>query len=195
MIGVSPWEWWADSAPNKKENLTISVENKIYGSPSVKYRCIFLNDEDWGLQRWAALNFEPETGDIGPKTYAKVFELLLRLRANTIWPAMHKCTKAFYHYPENKVVADNYAIVIGSSHAEPMLCNINAEWEHDSMGEYRYDTNSEEIKKLFVKRAKETANFDGIYTVGMRGEHDSPMIVGEDDTDSQVNLLESLPHI
>ncbi|MEP5341802.1 MAG: glycosyl hydrolase 115 family protein [Algibacter sp.] len=192
MIGVSPWEWWADAAPNKKEDLVISVENKIYGSPSVKYRGLFLNDEDWGLQRWAALNFEPETGDIGPKTYAKVFELLLRLRANTIWPAMHKCTKAFYYYPENKVVADNYAIVIGSSHAEPMLCNINAEWEHDTMGEYRYDTNSEEIKKLFVKRAKETANFDGIYTVGMRGEHDSPMIVGEDDTDSQVDLLETV---
>lgn len=192
MIGVSPWEWWADSAPVKKENLMIPVENKIYGSPSVKYRGLFLNDEDWGLQRWAALNYEPETGDIGPKTYAKVFELLLRLRANTIWPAMHKCTKAFYHYPENKIVADNYAIVIGSSHAEPMLCNINAEWEHDSMGEYRYDTNSEEIKKLFVKRAKETANFDGIYTVGMRGEHDSPMIVGEDDTDSQVHLLENV---
>lgn len=191
-IGVSPWEWWADSTPNKKENLVISVENKKYGSPSVKYRGLFLNDEDWGLQRWAALNFEPETGDIGPKTYAKVFELLLRLRANTIWPAMHKCTKAFYHYPKNKIVADDYAIVIGSSHAEPMLCNINAEWQHDSMGEYRYDTNSDEIKKLFVKRAKETKNYDGIYTVGMRGEHDSPMIVGEDDTDSQVDLLEKV---
>ncbi|WP_298238577.1 glycosyl hydrolase 115 family protein [uncultured Algibacter sp.] len=192
MIGVSPWEWWADATPNKKDDLVISVENKVYGTPSVKYRGIFLNDEDWGLQRWSALNYEPETGDIGPKTYAKVFELLLRLRANTIWPAMHKCTKAFYHYPENKKVADNYAIVIGSSHAEPMLCNINAEWQHESMGDYRYDTNSEAIKKLFVKRAKETENFEGIYTVGMRGEHDSPMIVGEHDTDSQVNLLEQV---
>lgn len=191
-IGVSPWEWWADSTPVKKQNVVLSIENKIYGSPSVKYRGIFLNDEDWGLQRWAALNFEPETGDIGPKTYAKVFELLLRLRANTIWPAMHKCTKAFYHYPKNKEVADAYAIVIGSSHAEPMLCNINAEWDHESMGEYRYDTNSTSIKDLFQKRAKETQNFEGIYTVGMRGEHDSPMIVGEDNTDAQVNLLEQV---
>lgn len=191
-IGVSPWEWWADSAPVKKQNVILSIENKTYGSPSVKFRGIFLNDEDWGLQRWAALNYEPETGDIGPKTYAKVFELLLRLRANTIWPAMHKCTKAFYHYPKNKEVADAYAIVIGSSHAEPMLCNINAEWEHESMGEYRYDTNSTSIKKLFQKRAKETQDYEGIYTVGMRGEHDSPMIVGEDNTDAQVNLLEQV---
>lgn len=192
MIGVSPWEWWADVTPNKKENIVLKIKTKVYGEPSVKYRGIFLNDEDWGLQRWAALNYEPETGDIGPKTYAKVFELLLRLRANTIWPAMHKCTKAFYHYPKNKEVANDYAIVIGSSHAEPMLCNINAEWDHDTMGEYRYDTNSSTIKDLFKKRAKETKNFEGIYTVGMRGEHDSPMIVGEDDTDSQVSLLEQV---
>ncbi len=191
-IGVSPWEWWADVNPQKQNELVIQIENRVYGSPSVKYRGLFLNDEDWGLQRWAALNYEPETGDIGPKTYAKIFELLLRLRANTIWPAMHKCTKAFYHYPKNKEVADNYAIVIGSSHAEPMLCNINTEWNHDTMGEYRYDTNSEVIKDVFKHRAKETANYEGIYTVGMRGEHDSPMIVGEDDTDSQVKLLENV---
>ncbi|MEP3838615.1 MAG: glycosyl hydrolase 115 family protein [Algibacter sp.] len=189
-IGVSPWEWWADVTPEKRKELKITVENSVSKRPSVKYRGVFLNDEDWGLQRWAALNFEPETGDIGPKTYAKVFELLLRLRANTIWPAMHSSTKPFYFYPENKFVADDYAIVIGTSHAEPMLSNINTEWKHDEMGEYRYDTNSETIKKLFTKRVTETAKLEGIYTTGMRGEHDSPMIVGEDDTDAQVHLLE-----
>ena len=189
-IGVSPWEWWADVTPEKKEVLSVSIHNTVSKSPSVKYRGVFLNDEDWGLQRWAALNFEPETGDIGPKTYAKVFELLLRLRANTIWPAMHSSTKPFYSYPENKFVADDYAIVIGTSHAEPMLSNINTEWKHDKMGEYRYDTNSETIKNLFRKRVKETAKLESIYTTGMRGEHDSPMIVGEDDTDAQVHLLE-----
>ena len=192
MIGVSPWEWWADVTPDKKENLVLSIETKTYGSPSVKYRGIFLNDEDWGLQPWAAKTFEPETGDIGPKTYAKVFELLLRLRANTIWPAMHKSTKAFYSFPKNKLVADDYAIVVGTSHAEPMLSNINAEWNHNTMGGYRYDTNSGVIKDFFRKRAKETAPFENIYTVGMRGEHDSPMIVSEDDSDSQVKLLEQV---
>ncbi|MEL0454689.1 glycosyl hydrolase 115 family protein [Flavobacteriaceae bacterium SZ-1-7] len=189
-IGVSPWEWWADVTPEKQDSISLFFNREVFGEPSVKYRGIFLNDEDWGLQRWAALTYEPDTGDIGPKTYAKIFELLLRLRGNTIWPAMHKSTKAFYSFPKNKQVADDYAIVVGSSHAEPMLSNINVEWNHDTMGEYRYDTNSKTIKNLFEKRAKETANYEGIYTVGMRGEHDSPMIVGEDDTESQVKLLE-----
>lgn len=192
MMGVSPWEWWADVTPEKQEDVVLSIENKLFDGPSVKYRGVFLNDEDWGLQRWAALNFEPETGDMGPKTYAKIFELLLRLRANTIWPAMHSSTKPFYSFPKNKEIADDYAIVIGTSHAEPMLNNINTEWDHSTMGEYRYDTNSEVIKGLFKKRVRETSKYEGIYTTGMRGEHDSPMIVGEDDTDSQVALLEKV---
>ena len=192
MIGVSPWEWWADVMPEHKHNLSISLKNSVYGSPSVKFRGIFINDEDWGLQRWAANNYEPETGDIGPKTYAKIFELMLRLRANTIWPAMHSCTKPFYFYPENKKVADDYAIVIGTSHCEPMLCNINAEWNSTTMGEWRYDNNSETIKRMFEKRINEAGEYEGIYTMGMRGEHDSPMIVGEDDTDAQVDLLENV---
>ncbi|WP_372774226.1 glycosyl hydrolase 115 family protein [Mangrovibacterium sp.] len=192
MIGVSPWEWWADVTPDKKTELTVAIEQKNYGAPSVKYRGIFLNDEDWGLQRWAALNYEPETGDIGPKTYAKVFELLLRLRANTLWPAMHSCTKPFYSYPQNKQVADDYAIVVGTSHCEPMLCNINAEWNSHTMGEWRYDNNSETIKKLFQQRTKESAPFESMYTMGMRGEHDSPMMIGEIDLDSQVKLLEKV---
>ncbi len=191
-MGVSPWEWWADVTPNKSETIKISIENKVSKKPSVKYRGVFLNDEDWGLQRWAALNYEPEIGDMGPKTYAKIFELLLRLRANTIWPAMHRSTKPFYSFPKNKLVADDYAIVIGTSHAEPMLSNINGEWNHETMGDYRYDTNSEVIKEVFTKRVKETARYEGIYTTGMRGEHDSPMIVGEDNTDQQVKLLEKI---
>ncbi|SFU69889.1 Glycosyl hydrolase family 115 [Pustulibacterium marinum] len=192
MLGVSPWEWWADVQPEKNEEISISITPKTYGEPSVKYRGVFLNDEDWGLQRWAALNFEQELGDIGPKTYAKAFELLLRLRANTIWPAMHSCTGAFYSYPENKKVADDYAIVIGTSHAEPMLSNINKEWNHKTMGAYRYDTNAETIKNFFDKRAKETKNYEGMYTLAMRGEHDSPMIVETDDTKAQVTLLEKV---
>ena len=192
MIGVSPWEWWADVTPAKQKEIVLKVETKIYGSPSVKYRGIFLNDEDWGLQRWAALNFEPETGDIGPKTYAKVFELVLRLRANTLWPAMHSCTAPFYSYPKNKQVADDYAIVVGTSHCEPMLCNINSEWESEKMGEWRYDNNETSIKELFKDRTKETNGFESMYTMGMRGEHDSPMIVGEDDSDSQMKLLEKV---
>lgn len=95
MIGVTPWYWWADAMPVHRKALSIHVDAVISETPSVKFRGIFINDEDWGLQPWAAKTFEPETGDIGPKTYAKVFELLLRLKANLIWPAMHPSTKAF----------------------------------------------------------------------------------------------------
>lgn len=85
------------SCKTKSLSLKLSKQ-KIISSPSVQYRGIFLNDEDWGLQPWAAKTFETETGDIGPKTYEKIFQLLLRLKANTIWPAMHPSTKDFYHF-------------------------------------------------------------------------------------------------
>ncbi|SHF91849.1 Glycosyl hydrolase family 115 [Mariniphaga anaerophila] len=192
MIGVSPWEWWADVKPEKKDNIELYIQKRIYGSPTVKYRGIFLNDEDWGLERWATLNFEPETGSIGPKTYSKIFELMLRLRANTIWPAMHSCTKAFYSFSDNKKVADDYAIIIGTSHCEPVLCNVNAEWDKKTMGEWRYDTNSANIKAFFKERVEESNGFESIYTVGMRGEHDSPMNTGGADINAQINLLEDV---
>jgi hypothetical protein len=98
-IGVSPWYWWADVKPVQQKTLRINIDAYTAAPPSVKFRGIFINDEDWGLQPWAAKTFEPETGDIGPKTYAKVFELLLRLKANLIWPAMHPSTKAFTRTP------------------------------------------------------------------------------------------------
>ncbi len=191
-MGISPWKWWADVEPEKQHEIILSIENKTYSSPSVKYRGLFLNDEDWGLQPWAAKTFEPETGDIGPKTYAKIFELMLRLRANTIWPAMHSCTKAFYTIKDNAKTADDYAIVVGTSHCEPMLCNINAEWDGNTMGEWRYDNNAETIKNLFDQRTKQTANYESIYTIGMRGKHDSPMNAKGLTQDDQIKLLEKV---
>ena len=143
-IGVSPWYWWADVRTRKQNQLTITQDTYISSPPSVKFRGIFINDEDWGLQPWAAKTFEPETGDIGPKTYAKIFELLLRLKANLIWPAMHPSTKAFFHYPGNVKTAEDYQIVIGSSHAEPMLRNNVGEWDVKTMGPFNYLTNKKE---------------------------------------------------
>src|SRR6185295_638458 len=139
-IGVSPWYWWADVPVPPQKTLTIHQPELISLDPSVKYRGIFINDEDWGLQPWAAKTFEPETGDIGPKTYAKVFELLLRLKANLIWPAMHPSTKAFFYYPQNKKVAEDYSIIIGTSHAEPMMRNNVDEWNEKTMGEFNFLT-------------------------------------------------------
>ena len=173
-IGVSPWYWWADVAVKPQTNLIIHTNGFVSVTPSVKYRGIFLNDEDWGLQPWAAKTFEPETGDIGPKTYAKIFELLLRLKANLIWPAMHPSTKAFYHYPGNKKVAEDYAILIGSSHAEPMLRNNVGEWNKD-LGAFNYLTNKDKVYNYWEQRVKESSTNEAIYTLGMRGVHDSGM--------------------
>ncbi|MDI1250372.1 MAG: glycosyl hydrolase 115 family protein, partial [Lacunisphaera sp.] len=174
-IGVSPWYWWADVTPAKKIALSVAAGTRRFGPPSVQYRGIFLNDEDWGLQPWAAKTFEPEVGDIGPKTYAKICELLLRLKANTLWPAMHACTKAFNLYPQNKVVADDYAIVMGSSHAEPMLRNNVTEWTAPKE-EYNYVTNREGVRAYWEQRLQENGRFENIYTLGMRGIHDSNMV-------------------
>ena len=146
-MGVSPWYWWADVPVCKNPDVAIQISGDYFasGEPAVKYRGIFINDEDWGLKPWASNHFEKELGDIGPRTYAKVCELLLRLRANMLAPAMHSCTGAFYSHPESKVVCDSFGIIITTSHCEPLLLN-NA--------------------------ANEAAKYENIYTVAMRGVHD-----------------------
>jgi hypothetical protein len=189
-IGVSPWYWWADVTPAKKSALFVAAGTRRFGPPSVQYRGIFLNDEDWGLQPWAAKTFEPEVGDIGPKTYAKVCELLLRLKANTLWPAMHACTKAFNLYPQNKLVADDYAIVMGSSHAEPMLRNNVTEWTapHEA---YNYVTNRAGVRQYWEDRVQANGKFENLYTLGMRGIHDSNMVGPQTDA-GRIATLEQI---
>ncbi|WP_211253761.1 glycosyl hydrolase 115 family protein, partial [Flavobacterium daejeonense] len=161
-IGVSPWYWWADVPAKEQKELVLNQNDFQSKEPSVKYRGIFLNDEDWGLQPWAAKTFEPETKDIGPKTYAKIFELLLRLKANTIWPAMHSSTKAFFHYLGNAKMATLYNIVLGTSHAEPMLRNNVDEWNEKVFGRFNYKTNSDKVFKYWEDRVKEAKGIDGI---------------------------------
>ncbi|MFL5746655.1 MAG: glycosyl hydrolase 115 family protein [Niastella sp.] len=191
VLGVSPWYWWADMPVKQKKELSLNLITYISSPPTVKYRGIFINDEDWGLQPWAAKTFEPETGDIGPKTYAKVFELLLRLKANLIWPAMHPSTKAFFSYPGNKKVAEDYGIVIGTSHAEPMLRNNVGEWDEKTMGPFNYLTNKEKVYQYWESRVKESTAIDAIYTMGMRGVHDSGM-EGVKSSKEAVPLLEQI---
>ncbi len=197
LMGVSPFVWWADAVPEKKQQLFISG-NYTSTTPSVQYRGIFINDEDWGLQPWAAKNMDTDIKDIGPKTYARVFELLLRLKANYIWPAMHPCTKAFYYYKQNPKVADDYAIVVGGSHCEPMLRNNVCEWAETyeeeykkKPGEWRYDVNKPEIYNYWNDRIKEAVNYESVFTVGMRGVHDGSM-PGPKDPNEKVKLLENV---
>ncbi|WP_457326097.1 glycosyl hydrolase 115 family protein, partial [Roseateles sp. P5_E11] len=174
-LGVSPWHWWADVAPLKRGPLHVSLtELLLHDGPAVKYRGLFINDEDWGLFPWASRTFEPEARTIGPRTYEQVFRLLLRLKANTLWPAMHQVSGAFNADPRNAELAQRYGIVMGSSHAEPMLRNNVAEWKAPAE-QYNYATHPEQVRDYWAERLKTNGRFDNLYTLGMRGIHDSGM--------------------
>lgn len=187
-LGVSPWYWWADVVPEKVDKLSISEIDFTSQEPSVKYRGIFLNDECWGLNPWASQTFEPEIGNIGPKTYAQIFELLLRLKANFIWPAMHPCTNAFYSNLDNPKMADAYGIVVGTSHAEPMLRNNVDEWKSSERGSFNFFSNRESVLNYWDQRVSESRDYESIYTLGMRGIHDSGM-VGASSMTEQIEAL------
>ena len=204
MIGISPWVWWADVIPEKTQELYVSPGKNIYGPPSVKYRGIFINDEDWGLQPWAANNMDPgirnggTKGDIGPNTYEKVFELMLRLKANYLWPAMHECTKAFWYYKENSELALKYQIVLGASHCEPLLRNNVDEWTNNFTSEYGYASgswnwavNKTNIIKYWTDRVIGSKSHAAVYTVGMRGIHDSGL-PGYSSTSEKVTAMKDI---
>ena len=193
-IGVSPWYWFADvPVENKNGKVYDYVEDFVSDSPTIKYRGIFINDEDWGLKTWAEHTYEKDLGDIGPKTYDRVCELILRLKGNMLAPAMHTCTGAFYSYPENQVVADKWGIMITTSHCEPLLFNNAApsEWTKERDGEWNYETNSETILKKLDDRIRETAEYDNIYTMGLRGLHDEAM-KGSTDPSDRARTLEKV---
>ena len=177
LIGVSPWEWWADVTPEKKEAFHLAADYKMVQSPSVEYRGIFINDEDWGLMPWSSLNYEPwyKPGRIGPQTNERIFELLLRLRANTYWPAMHECSVPFFLTPGNREAAEKFGIYIGGSHCEPMACSTAGEWNRRGKGDYDYVKNSSSVCHFWEERLKEVSEQEILYTVGMRGVHDGQM--------------------
>ena len=177
MAGVSPWVWWGDVVPEKRKKLTIAEDFCIDHKPSVNYRGIFINDEDWSLRNWAWKNYERSDrfGVIGPKTYKALFQLMLRLRANVIWPAMHEGTAGFFTIPGNKEMADSFGILIGTSHCEPMLRNNVAEWDRKTMGDYNYITNRERVKNYWAERLKQVRGSQELFTIGMRGIHDGSM--------------------
>ena len=171
-LGVSAWEWWADVAPPRRRGITVDGAARLSPAPSVAQRGIFINDEDWGLQPWATRT-DP-AGDIGPATYARVFELLWRLKANLVWPAMHDSTKPFYQIPGNAQVADDYAIIVGTSHAEPMMRNNVREWPKSS-GAFNFFTNRARLLDYWQQRVDEVKGYENVYSLGLRGVHDSAM--------------------
>lgn len=193
LLGVSPWTWWADCTPAKKAEWTIDNGYKDEQSPAVLYRGIFINDEDNGLTPWSWKTYDPSDvkGRIGPKTHERIFQLLLRLRANVFWPAMHSRSTPFFTIAGNREMAVKYGIMIGTSHCEPMLRNTNGEWKKFGKGEYNYVTNREGVLNFWRERVSETRGTNGFYTLGMRGIHDTGM-VGVNTMDEQKKFLQEV---
>ena len=169
MADVSPWVWWGDVRPHSRFTpLSLPDTFRYEHTPSVVYRGIFINDEDWSLRPWSADN-------MGPQTYRRLFQLMLRLRANTLWPAMHPGTPAFFSVPGNKEMADSFAIIVGTSHCEPLLRNNVAEWDVKQRGPYNFITNRAQVLQYWKERLLQVKGSEELFTLGMRGIHDGSM--------------------
>lgn len=183
LMGVSPWEYWADCTPIPLPSFTLRNGYHDEQHPAVAYRGIFINDEDWGLNPWATRH-EPEAwtirtggikGAIGPKTNERIFQLMLRLRANYYWPAMHECSQPFFTIKGNREMAERYGIYVGGSHCEPMGTSPATEWSLRGKGDYNYVSNRAEVLRFWKERLDEVSRQEMVYTIGMRGVHDGSM--------------------
>jgi hypothetical protein len=169
QIGVSPWYWWADVPIEHKDALFVRPGRYVQGEPAVRYRGIFLNDEAPSLTGWVKKQF----GDYNHHFYVKVFELLLRLKANYLWPAMWN--NAFNEDdPLNPKLADEYGIVMGTSHHEPML-RAQQEWKRHGAGPWDYAKNSEVLRAFWNEGIRRNKDYESIITLAMRGDGDLPM--------------------
>ncbi|HBF33737.1 TPA: hypothetical protein DDW35_04165, partial [Candidatus Sumerlaeota bacterium] len=173
QIGVSPWYWWADVPAQHHDVLAIKSGTYVQGPPAVKYRGIFINDEDPCLGGWSREKF----GGVNSKMYTHMFELILRLRGNYLWPAMWG--KAFNEDdPENPRLADEYGVVMGTSHHEPMM-RAQQEWtkKHAQYGngQWNYLTNEAGLKKFWADGIERNKNYENLVTMGMRGDGDMAM--------------------
>jgi hypothetical protein len=192
-IGVSPWYWWADVPAQHHDALAVRIAAPQMDAPGVKYRGFFINDEDWGMNPWAARTFDADFKNIGPKTYGKVFELMLRLRLNYLWPAMHGVTTEFGSTPENYELADRFGIVMGASHCEPMLYN-NVHWNERTQGRWNYSLNQSNIFSIWRKTAKDRGQYEAVWTIGIRGIHDAGMETPPNDMPGKINLMGQVFH-
>lgn len=169
LIGVSPWYWWADVPVVQQRNLFVSPQPYSLGEPAVKYRGIFLNNENPSLLGWVNHTFS----GFNHHFYSKVFELILRNKGNYLWPAMWG--KAFHDDdPLNGKTADEYGIVIGYSHHEPMG-RAHVEWARYGMGPWNYETNPQTLQSFWREGIERLETFESSVTLGMRGDGDEPM--------------------
>lgn len=181
QIGVSPWYWWADVPVKKKSAIYIDNKTWVTEIPKVKYRGIFLNDEAPALTNWVKEKY----GNYNHQFYEHVFELLLRLKANFLWPAMWNNAFADDDI-QNMILADEYGIVMSTSHHEPMM-RADKEWNRHGKGPWEYSKNPENLYNFWMDGAKRNKNYESIYTLGMRGQNDTPMSEGQN-----IDLLERI---
>jgi hypothetical protein len=182
QIGVSPWNWWADVPAAKHASVYASANASVSDAPKVQYRGIFLNDEAPALTDWVKQRY----GGFNHKFYEKVYELILRMRGNYLWPAMWG--KAFYDDDKlNGKVADDYGVVIGTSHHEPMM-RAHDEWRRYGNGKpWDYNRSPEALREFWTEGLHMSQGQEKMITLGMRGDGDEPMSEG-----SNVALLERI---
>ena len=202
QIGVSPWYWWADVPVNHKDAIYALPGKYTQGPPSVKYRGIFLNDEAPDLTNWIRAKYgtvplkenPPIPGGVanyGREFYTRLFELLLRLKGNYLWPAMWN--NAFNEDDtENPKLADEYGIVMGNSHQEPML-RAQKEWDRRYLlkkGSWNYAKDPDILESFWREGIRRNRDYESIVTIGLRGANDTPMAPGG--PEANMNLLEKI---
>ena len=185
QIGVSPWYWWDGISIKKKKKIFIKPGCYVQGPPSVKYRGIFLNDEapdlsNWVREKYGSLNeISGKPANYGHAFYTNIFELILRLKGNYLWPAMWN--NAFNEDdPQNPILADEYGIVMGTTHQEPML-RAQKEWDRKyqkTIGSWNYAKHPEEVENFWREGLRRNKNYESIITLGLRGANDTPMAPG-----------------
>jgi hypothetical protein len=179
-IGVSPWTWWADVPVRVQKDLAVSAGRRVQ-KPVVKYRGIFINDEEPALAGWARTSF----GGVNSKMYEKVFELTLRLRGNYLWPAMWG-KSIFEDDPLSAQRADDYGVILGTSHHEPMM-RAQKDWSRQGGGAWDYTTNRPALQAFWREGVRRMGARDSLVTIGMRGDGDEPMTQG-----TATTLLETI---
>jgi hypothetical protein len=187
QAGVSPWHWWADVPVRRSDELYVNPVRFVSGEPSVKYRGIFLNDEYPALTRWVAFKYgnvtpsanppvPPGVANYGSEFYSRIFELLLRLKANYLWPAMWN--NAFNEDDlRNAALADEYGIVMGTSHQEPMI-RAQKEWDRryqKTLGSWSWTHHADTLVKFWRDGIRRNRDYESIITIGLRGADDTEM--------------------
>ncbi|MDR0864889.1 MAG: glycosyl hydrolase 115 family protein [Candidatus Symbiothrix sp.] len=181
QIGVSPWYWWADVPVVKQADLYVKPGIYTDGEPAVELRGIFINDEAPAFQGWCVEKF----GGVNSKMYEHIFELILRLKGNFLWPAMWG--NAFYDDdPLTGALANEMGVVIGTSHHEP-LGRAHDEWRRYGKGAWNYSANPRVLTDFWTGGMERMKNFETVVTVGMRGDGDEAMSESAD-----IALLEKI---